>query len=58
MNALTRIFRSMRTTIATDTAFESYYGSLVRHQPEGGPSADEARRDFRAVRDSLDRVLF
>ncbi len=56
MNSITRFFRSMRGSIVTDGAFENYYGALVRNQTTGGPSAAEARRDFAAVRDSLDRV--
>jgi len=56
MNPITRLFRSMRGSIVADSAFENYYGALVRKQPIGGPSAAEARRDFAAVRDSIDRV--
>ena len=57
MNALNRIIRSMRNGIVTDTHFENYYGSLVRQLNDGAPSASEARRDFRAARASLDRVI-
>jgi hypothetical protein len=57
VNALNRIFRSMRTSMTSDSGFETYYGSLVRQTPEGGPSASEARRDFRAVRESIGRVI-
>ena len=56
MNPITRFFRSMRGAIVADSAFESYYGALVRNQTVGGPSASEARRDFAAVRDSIERV--
>jgi hypothetical protein len=47
----------MRASIISDSGFESYYGTLVRQIPEGGPSASEARRDFRAVRESIDRIV-
>jgi hypothetical protein len=56
MNALTKIFRTVRGNVATDHAFENYYGQLVRHLPTGAPSAAEARRDFMAERASIERV--
>lgn len=56
MNSLTRFFRSVRSNIATDNSFETYYGYLIRNQSEGAPSAAEARRDYMAVRASLERV--
>lgn len=45
--------RGMRTA---DAGFEAYYGTLMRHLPEGGPSAAEARKDFKTVRETLNRV--
>lgn len=56
MNALVRIFRSLRIDGPADTAFEHYYGALIRGQQVGGPSAAEARRDFAQVRNTLDRA--
>ena len=56
MNAIVKIFRSLRVNGPSDAAFENYYGALVRSQNVGGPSANEARRDFALVRQSLDRV--
>ena len=56
MNPITRFFRSMRGVVVSESAFESYYGAIVRNQTTGGPSAAEARRDFAAVRESIDRV--
>lgn len=40
-----------------DSAFESYYGSLVLARQEGIPSASEARRDYEPVRKVIDRVI-
>jgi hypothetical protein len=56
MNPISRFFRSMRSSVITDSQFEQYYGALVRNQSNGGPSAAEARRDFAAVRESIERV--
>jgi hypothetical protein len=58
MNAIVKMFRSFRVSGPADTAFENYYGALVRGHSVGGPSAAEARRDFRAVRQVMDRVNF
>ncbi len=57
MNPIRRLFRSLSNEVS-DAGFESYYGMLVRNQAEGGPSADEARRDYAVVRDSISRVAF
>lgn len=56
MNAFKKMIVSMRGTMGADADFESYYGTLMRHLPEGGPSAAEARKDFKTVRETLNRV--
>ena len=56
MNALTRFVRSFRNHPSIDSSFESYYGSIARNATVGGPSATEARRDFQAIRDSIERI--
>ena len=55
MNPIKKLFRSLAGDVS-DGGFESYYTMLVRNQAEGGSSADEARRDFASVRDSISRV--
>lgn len=40
-----------------DSAFETYYGSLVMGRQDGIPSAAEARRDYEPVRKLMDRVI-
>lgn len=57
MNPIKKLFRSFTGDVA-DAGFESYYGMLVRHQANGGPSADEARRDYATVRESLTRIAY
>jgi hypothetical protein len=57
MNAFIRMFRSLGTVQLTDTGFESYYGAVIRRQPTGGPTAAEARRDFKDVRRTQERVV-
>jgi len=56
MNPFVRIFRSVRGLASGDSAFEAYYGEIIRNQAVGAPSAAEARRDFAAVRASIDRA--
>lgn len=57
MNMITRFVRSMRNGVAgTDSGFEAYYGALARTQTNGGPSAQEARRDYQAARQSVNRT--
>lgn len=56
MNAITRFVRSMKSTVARhDSGFEHYYGALAQ-QSQGGPSAEEARRDYIAARRVNDRI--
>lgn len=43
-------------TLQGDRLFETYYGSVLRENQEGGPSAQEARRDFQQIRETLSRV--
>lgn len=57
MNPIKRLFRSLTHDIS-DAGFESYYGTLLRNQAQGGPSADEARRDYATVRNSLTRIAY
>lgn len=40
----------------SDSLFESYYGSVLRENQEGGPSAEEARRDFEHIRRTVSRI--
>jgi hypothetical protein len=40
----------------TDGPFQTYYGALLRDRQEGGPNAQEARRDFENVRQSVSRI--
>lgn len=54
MNRVKRMFSGKQ--IFADMPFESYYGSLLRDQQEGGPSAQEARRDFENIRQSMTRL--
>jgi hypothetical protein len=56
MNVFTRFFRSVRSNVGSDHNFENYYGQLVRKQGDSAPSATEARRDYMAVRASVDRI--
>ena len=56
MNPISRFFRSFRGSVISDAGFENYYGAIIRKQENGGPSASEARRDFAAVRESLERA--
>lgn len=39
-----------------DTPFETYYGTILRDHQEGGPNAQEARRDFEGIRDTISRI--
>jgi len=55
MNRFKKLIRSITSEIS-DSDFENYYGMLVRNQVEGGPSADEARRDYNAVREAMVRT--
>lgn len=55
MNSVKRFWDSLRRGIPADASFESYYGIIAMNQPEGGPSASEARRDFHAIRSHVDR---
>lgn len=56
MNAFVRMFRSVRGIASSDSAFETYYGQIIRSQSSGAPSASEARRDFQAARATLERI--
>ena len=56
MNLFSRMIRSLQASALLDKGFESYYGSLVRMQENGGPTASEARRDFMAARRPMENV--
>jgi hypothetical protein len=58
MSAINR-FRKMfsgGTRVHGDALFQSYYGNLISSGRDGGPSAQEARRDFENVRSSVSRL--
>jgi hypothetical protein len=57
MLSVKRLFESLRRGIPADASFESYYGTLVRNQQVGNPTASEARRDFEAIRTHVDRSM-
>ena len=54
MNRVKRMFTG--STSFADTPFENYYGTLLRDRQEGGPNAQEARRDFENIRQSISRL--
>lgn len=39
-----------------DSLFQTYYGSILQERQDGGPNAEEARRDFDNVRQSVSRL--
>lgn len=55
MNRFKRMF-SGGTMLTGDSPFEQYYGTLLRDRQEGGPSAQEARRDFENIRGPISRI--
>lgn len=57
MAAMNR-FKSMfsNAKVGGDSLFQSYYGSLLQDRQEGGPNAQEARRDFEQIRASISRL--
>ncbi len=55
MNRVKRMF-SGATAFTGDVTFENYYGSILRDRQEGGPSAQEARRDFENIRQTVSRI--
>jgi hypothetical protein len=40
-----------------DGMFQSYYGNLIAKGQDGGPSAQEARRDFENIRGAVGRII-
>lgn len=54
MNRFKNMFS--KTQFGGDSLFQSYYGSLLRDRQEGGPNAQEARRDFEQIRASVSRL--
>lgn len=58
MSTFTRLLSYLNgAPIRGDREFESYYGGLLMHRREGGPSAAEARRDYEPVRKVIDRAI-
>jgi len=58
MSTFTRLLSYLSgTSVHGDREFESYYGGLLMHKREGGPSAAEARRDYEPVRRVIDRAV-
>lgn len=55
MNRVKRMFTGSRAYTG-DSTFETYYGSILRDRQEGGPSAQEARRDFEGIRQTISRI--
>jgi hypothetical protein len=55
MNRFKRMFSGRKTMIG-DSPFETYYGSILQDRQEGGPSAQEARRDFEHIRETMSRI--
>ena len=54
VNRVKRMFAGGQ--VFNDSPFENYYGSLLRDRQEGGPNAQEARRDFENIRQSISRL--
>jgi hypothetical protein len=55
MNRFKRMFSGTKT-MSGDTPFEVYYGSILQDRQEGGPNAQEARRDFETIRETISRI--
>jgi hypothetical protein len=55
VNRFKRMFSGSKG-ISLDSPFETYYGTLLRERQEGGPNAQEARRDFESVREAVSRL--
>jgi hypothetical protein len=55
MNRFKRMFAGSRTK-SGDTPFETYYGTILQDRQEGGPNAQEARRDFEHIRETISRI--
>ncbi|HEU5423149.1 MAG TPA: hypothetical protein VFU72_06385 [Nitrolancea sp.] len=53
MAVINKIIRLMGN--GADNGFESYYTALARRQ--GGPNANEARRDYEQIRHILDKAF-
>ena len=56
MNRFRNMFSNTSTQFGGDSLFQSYYGSLLQDRQEGGPNAQEARRDFEQIRSSVSRL--
>ena len=57
MTRFSKLMHYLTMIPGRDTAFETYYGSLVMDRQVGVPSAAEARRDYEPVRKIMDRVI-
>jgi hypothetical protein len=49
MNALSRIFRTVRTARGSETGLASFYNAVAQRGAEGGPRYDELRRDYQQM---------
>jgi hypothetical protein len=54
MNRFRNMFR--KPNFGGDNLFQTYYGTLLQERNEGGPNAQEARRDFEKIRESVSRL--
>ena len=49
-----KLFES--TQVQGYSPFQTYYGAILRERQDGGPNAEEARRDFEQIRNSVGYV--
>jgi hypothetical protein len=54
-NRIKDLFLGSANPLTNDRVFENYYGTLLSSNQEGGPNAQEARRDFEHIRTSINR---
>lgn len=57
MNTITRLMNSVRSRSAgRDQSLEMFYGTIARKSQTGGPHFNETRRDYKVMRDQVDRM--
>ena len=57
MNTVTRFMNSVRSrTAGRDQNLEMFYGTIARKSQGGTPHFDETRRDYKVMREQLDRM--
>jgi hypothetical protein len=49
MNALSRLYRSVRSARSTDPGLGAFYNAVVQRNEVGGPRYDELRRDYQEM---------